>query len=178
VREESGTRHEGMEVKRFDHLNELSLAAAQLILQQALKEVKKKRYFTLVLSGGKTPRLLYQTLASSKLKEKMPREKVHLFWGDERFVPIDHSESNFNLANQQLISKVPVPPENIHRIPVEERTAEKAAQKYEKILKDFFQGTVKKKPYPPFDLILLGVGSDGHTASLFLGSEALKEKKR
>jgi 6-phosphogluconolactonase len=127
--------------------------------------------FTVALSGGSTPKSLYSVLA----KAALPWEKIFFFWGDERHVPPDHPDSNYRMANEALLSRVPVPPENIFRIRAEEN-AEVAAQDYEQTIKSFFQ--LRPAEFPRFDLILLGLGPDGHTASLFLGTAALGETKR
>jgi 6-phosphogluconolactonase len=115
----------------------------------------------------------------------MPWPHIHLFWGDERCVPPDHPESNFSMAFRALISRVPIPSQNVHRVPAEIEPPEDAAKAYEKILRVFFgpSNTHPNRPheggpFPAFDLILLGVGGDGHTASLFPGGRALEETKR
>lgn len=130
--------------------------------------------FTLALSGGSTPRPLYELLASEEWRGRIPWTKLHLFWSDERLVPLDHPESNYRMAREALLRHVPVPAENIHSVPVH-LAIEEAAQQYEREIRTFFR--VRRGP-PAFDLILLGLGADGHTASLFPGSPALAELQR
>jgi 6-phosphogluconolactonase len=149
---------------------------------------KRHGAFTIALSGGNTPRPMYEALTRPPFDTRMPWRDIHLFWGDERCVPSDHPDSNFAMAFRALISKVPVPSQNVHRIPAELNPPEDAAKAYEKILGEFFGSSVKTEthsqamsgvePFPSFDLILLGVGKDGHTASLFPGDRVLEEKKR
>lgn len=127
--------------------------------------------FSVALSGGSTPRALYERLAAAEMAERIPWRKVHLFWGDERCVPPDHPDSNYGLTAAALLRHIPLPPENIHRIAGELPPAE-AARRYEAELRAFFGET------PAFDLVFLGMGEDGHTASLFPGSPALNESHR
>jgi 6-phosphogluconolactonase len=130
--------------------------------------------FTVALSGGNTPRALHALLAAD-YKDKIPWNKTHIFFGDERSVPPDHRESNFRMANEALLSKISIPPENVHRIRAE-LGAEAAAKDYEGQLLQSFSSSGNSRPR--FDLVLLGLGDDGHTASLFPGSTALSEKSR
>lgn len=173
------------EVRRYPNLELLSSAAAEFICSFANERVHKSGLFTIVLSGGKTPKSLYENLAAPPYAAKIPWPHIHLFWGDERCVPGDHPESNFSMAFRALISRVPIPSQNVHRIPAEIEPPEDAAKTYEKILREFFRSsnTHSNFPhggglFPSFDLILLGVGGDGHTASLFPGDQALEETKR
>lgn len=158
-------------IRYFTDFEALSLEAAGFISQTANKGVAEKGLFTLALSGGSTPRRLYELLSSPPVGPEMPWPHIHFFWGDERCVPPDHPESNYGLAYQSLLSKIPLPEKNIHRIPVERGPGLWAAEEYEKEILGFFNS-----PRPSFDLILLGVGKDGHTASLFPGDPALKEE--
>jgi len=141
------------------------------IIQQSLKEQNR---CTFVLAGGSTPKSLYETFASEKFKEAIEWNKVHLFWGDERCVPPDHHDSNYRMTKEALIDHINIPQENVHRIPAENEPAD-TAREYEKTIKIFFGNTSQ---LPAFDIILLGIGEDGHTASLFPGTQALEEKKR
>ena len=169
------------EIRSYSSLPELSLAAAEFIAELAEIRIKEKNIFTLVLSGGSTPRLLYQELASQTISKSIDWQKTHIFWGDERFLPRDHPDSNFALAFESLLSKVGVPPGNINRVPTEIGSAQATAQEYEKTLRKFFPPAVgsEQEPYfPSFDLVLLGLGQDGHTASLFPGEAALEEMDR
>ena len=172
-------------VKRYPNLEVLSDAAAEFICSFANGRVHESGLFTIVLSGGKTPKLLYEKLAAPPYAAKMPWPHIHLFWGDERCVPPDHPESNFPMAFRALISRVPIPSQNVHRIPAEVEPPEGAAKAYEKTLREFFRYSNTHSnfsheggPFPSFDLIVLGVGGDGHTASLFPGDKALGENKR
>ncbi len=166
------------EVKRYPNLEVLSEAAAEFICSLAGERVSQSGLFTIALSGGKTPKSLYEKLAASPHAARMPWPHIHLFWGDERCVPLDHPESNFSMAFHALISKVPIPPQNVHRMPAEIEPPGDAAEAYERILWEFFGSPKEAGLTPTFDLILLGVGKDGHTASLFPGDQALEEEKR
>lgn len=164
-------------VRAYPDLGSLSRAAAESLVALAHRAVAERGRFAVALAGGTTPRLLYALLAN-KYREQIPWPQVHLFWGDERCVPPDHSESNFAMVSQSLISKVPVPPENIHRIPAEVAPPEKAAEAYEQTLRECFHPLVREGSFFSFDVALLGVGADGHTASLFPGDPILEERER
>jgi 6-phosphogluconolactonase len=131
--------------------------------------------FAIALSGGSTPKRLYQLLAASPLREAMPWERVHLFWGDDRFVPWDDPNSNYGMARDAMIAHVPIPPNNVHGIPFSDSAAV-AAQEYERALKSYYGGDTLDPTRPLFDVVLLGMGPDGHTASLFPGKPALEER--
>lgn len=169
-------------VRRFDTMAALCREAAEYIRLRAEAAVREKGFFTLVLSGGRTPKPLYRYLARPALKDLLPWAKTHLFWGDERCVPPEHPDSNFRVARDSLLSRVGVPPGRLHRIPAEKKPPEEAARSYEDHLRRFFSKTDyvpgKRRFFPSFDLILLGAGEDGHTASLFPGDKALQEKQR
>ena len=169
------------EIRCFPNLSDLSRAAAEYTCEIAEEAIKKRNIFTLVLSGGSTPRLLYEELARQPISKRIDWQKTHLFWGDERYLPKNHPESNFALAFQSLIAKVDVPLGNVHRILTESGSAKAAAEDYEKTLRHFFRppSGSEDHPYlPSFDLVLLGLGQDGHTASIFPGDAALVEKYR
>jgi len=168
-------------IRTYLGLEDLSRAAAEYICQIAEEAIRKRGIFTFVLSGGSTPRLLYEELASQPISKRIEWPKTHIFWGDERYVPVDHPESNYGLAFRALVSKVDIPPENVHRILTETVSASTAAVAYEKTLRYFFRppvGSEDDRYFPSFDLVLLGLGHDGHTASLFPGDAALEEKYR
>jgi 6-phosphogluconolactonase len=176
--------HEGTE-KRFVKgelqvqagLDELSRAAASEFNEQARRAVQGKGLFSLALSGGSTPKSLYSLLANDpSFRTEVPWDKIDFFWGDERHVPPDHPESNYRMTNESMFSKVSVPSENIHRIRAENPDAQQAADGYEETVRTFFR--LKAGDLPRFDLVLLGMGPDGHTASLFPGTEALREQRR
>ncbi len=158
-------------------LKNSSIKIAENILELAQTAIADRGFFTFALAGGNTPRLLYESLAS-EYADRIPWHSVHLFWGDERYVPMDHPESNYAMAFQTLISKISIPLENVHRIPTEIEPLEKAAASYEDELRKILLDSGENAISHSFDLILLGVGEDGHTASLFPGDLALKEKKR
>lgn len=156
----------------YGGLAELSKNAANFFLELSLKEVSSKGVFTAALSGGHTPLALYNALSSGYYKKSVPWKNVHLFWGDERCVKPDNPQSNYGAAYNALISKVPIPAENIHRMHGEADPAE-ATREYDGELKRFFGGAA-----PVFDLVLLGLGADGHTLSIFPSSKAVREKDR
>lgn len=131
--------------------------------------------FALSLSGGSTPKRLYELLASSPYRERIPWQRLHLFWGDERFVPPEHPESNYRMAREAMIAQVPIPPDQVHPIPTVP-SPQAAAAAYERTLKDFYGGEMIDPERPLFDVTLLGLGPDGHTASLFPGTPALDER--
>jgi len=156
---------------------ELSQAAATEFVRQAKEAVQAKGVFTVSLSGGSTPKSLYTLLADdASLRAAVPWNQVHFFWGDERHVPPDHPESNYRMAHEAMLTKVPVPPANVHRIKGEYPQAGHAADEYEQTLREFFHPAAGQ--FPRFDLLLLGIGPDGHTASLFPGTAALHEQAR
>ena len=153
---------------------ELSRQTAERFNQLVNQSVHGSGHFTVALSGGSTPKHLYSLLGSPGYKERLPWNHVHLFWGDERCVPPDHPESNFGMVKDALLSKIKIPAENIHRM-AGECEPQAAAAEYEKHLQEFFG--LESGALPRFDLVLLGIGEDGHTASLFPGSKALNETK-
>ena len=127
---------------------------------------------TVALSGGSTPKRMFQILGE-QFRERVAWEKIHFFWSDERHVPPDHPESNYRMAHEALLSHVPVKPENVHRVHGENPNAAEAASEYEQTIIE-----VTKQKLPRLDLIFLGLGTDGHTASIFPGSEVLHETER
>jgi 6-phosphogluconolactonase len=136
------------------------------------------RVFAVCLSGGSTPRRLYECLAGPEIAARFPWNRAHWFWGDERFVPHDHPDSNFRMARDAFLSRVPVPDNNIHAVPTEGLSPEQAAVAYETTLKRFYGADTLAPGRPLFDITLLGIGEDGHTASLFPGQPALQETRR
>jgi 6-phosphogluconolactonase len=167
---------EANEVRIFHDAAELARAAADEISFRIQETLRQSGRFTWALSGGSTPRALYRLLASDEYRERLPWHAIHFFWGDERHVPPDDAKSNFRMAREAMLDAVPVPPENIHRIAGEEPDAERAAKLYEDELRSFF--ALAPGEWPRFDLVLLGLGKDGHTASLFPGSDAVRERER
>lgn len=154
-----------------DTTDALYRAIADAFTQKVRDTLRQQARFTLALSGGNTPRPLYHLLAT-EYRHRVEWNRVHLFWGDERYVPPDHPASNFRMARESLIEPLRIPSANVHAMPVEESSPERAAERYEGHLREFL-GTM-----PRFDLILLGMGADGHTASLFPSTPALAERKR
>ncbi len=138
----------------------------------AQESIRQKERFDLVLSGGSTPRLLYERLCSHPYVDALPWNKIFFYFGDERCVPPDHPDSNYCMAHESLFAKINIPSINIFRMPGE-MSPNEGAQQYERILRNRFPG----QSYPKFDLILLGLGDDGHTASLFPDAAILKEEK-
>lgn len=133
--------------------------------------------FAICLSGGSTPRRLYQMLAESPYRDRLPWDRVHWFWGDERFVPWDHPDSNYGMAYAALLGKAPVPPRNIHGIATNGTPAD-AAVAYERVLKSYYGSESLDPTRPLFDIQILGLGQDGHTASLIPGTSVLEERHR
>jgi 6-phosphogluconolactonase len=133
---------------------------------------------TVALSGGSTPRRLYELLAAPPRRDRIPWERIHWFWGDERFVPPDHPDSNYRMVTEAMLSLVPVPARNIHPVPTLGLDSDEAALGYERTLQEFRGGDRLEAAHPLFDVTLLGLGSDGHTASLFPGTAALEERRR
>ena len=152
-------------------------AGAAEFVRLADEAVMAKGSFTVALSGGLTPRGLYGLLATDRLlRGQMPWDKIHVFWGDERHVPPTDAESNYRMAHEALLSKVPIPPTHVYRIKSEHPDAGQAANDYAHTLREFFQ--VAAGELPRFDLVFLGLGPEAHTASLFPGTKALHETKR
>lgn len=133
--------------------------------------------FRVSLCGGSTPRRLHELLASADFRARFPWERVLWYWGDERFVPYSDPASNFRMTREAMLVAAPVPPENIHPVPVD-GTPEEAASRYERTLQEAYGGAVLNPAKPLFDITLLGLGSDGHTASLLPGAPVLQERKR
>ena len=161
------------EVRIYPDVELLSHEAAKEMVYLVNTIAAEKGSFTIALSGGRTPAVLYQLIAGN-YSSRIPWDKVHIFWGDERYVPAGHTDSNFAMASKTLISHISIPTQNIHPVPTELKPIEKAAEAYEQMFKNFF----KESPFPCLDLILLGVGEDGHTASLFPGDSAIREMHR
>jgi 6-phosphogluconolactonase len=146
----------------FSDLDSLSQAAAERVVSLAHEAVAREGRFSLVLAGGSTPTRLYDLLATA-YRDRMPWPDTHLFWGDERFVPFDHPASNAATARKHLVGRVPVPPDQVHPIPTDAESEMAAASEYARMIREYFEAGRS----PGFDLVLLGLGEDGHTASLF-----------
>jgi 6-phosphogluconolactonase len=135
------------------------------------------RPFRVSLSGGSTPKTLYSLLASDDFRDRFPWQRVAWYWGDERFVPYDHPDSNYRMTREAMLAKAPVPPENVHPVPAD-GTPEEAARRYERTLREAYGGATFDPARPLFDITLLGLGADGHTASLLPGQPVLEERTR
>src|SRR5919199_1602276 len=156
----------------FDDPERVAREAAGLFIRLSVEAASARGAFSVALSGGSTPRRVYELLAEDDYRAQVSWPGVHLFFGDERTVAPDHPDSNYRMANEALLSRVPIPAENVHRIDgVGDAAA--GASKYESELRAFFGDAA----WPRFDLVMLGMGDDGHTASLFPGSAALAEQQ-
>jgi 6-phosphogluconolactonase len=165
------------DVRILPHADALFRAAAEEFALIATEASRSRGAFAVVLSGGSTPRGLYGLLASDpNLKAAVPWDRTHVFWGDERRVPPDHPDSNYRMANETLLSKVPIPSTNVHRIAGEQPDAAFAAAAYEEEIRRHFR--LAPGELPRFDLVLLGLGTEAHTASLFPRTAALEETGR
>ena len=170
----------GTEICVCPNPSELALEAARHFSKLADQYAVGAGRFTVALSGGSTPRAMFSLLAAEPLVTTIPWSSVHFFWGDERAVPPTHPGSNYRMANDTLLSKAPIPRDNIHRIRAELDNCEEAAREYSDRLRQFFAGssgslgTAPLANWPRFDLVLLGMGADGHTASLFPYSSELR----
>ena len=163
------------EIRTLTTPQELFAAAAEEVVHAANEAVAQRGRFTIALAGGSTPKSLYNLVATNA-RTTLPWDRMFFFWGDERHVPPTDPESNYRMAEEAMLSKVPVPPGNVFRIKTENPEAAAAAEDYEKAIRKFFG--LEPGQFPRFDLILLGMGPDGHTASLFPGTTALQEKSR
>jgi 6-phosphogluconolactonase len=164
------------EIRVLSDAQSVAEAAADEFVRLAREALQRKGKFTVALSGGSTPKALYSILAErtqKKIGPEIPWAQIHLFFGDERHVPPDHPDSNYRMANEAMISKIPIPSANVHRIHTENQDASAAAEDYDRTLaKDF---GLSSNGLPRFDLVLLGMGPDGHTASLFPGTSGVQE---
>ncbi len=154
----------------------LGRAAADMFVAFAAEYIEEKERFVAAVSGGSTPIKLFSLLASGDYRDRIDWRYVHFFLADERFVPADHEDSNYRVLNENLLSKIPIPSENLHAVRTDVSSVSLAAALYEDDIRSFFG--ISGYTLPQFDLILLGIGEDGHTASLFPGSDALAERDR
>jgi len=159
------------DLRVYSNLTSLSEAAAETITKKILNVAPASR-FNLALSGGNTPRTLYRIL-STNYRDRIPWEHVHLFWGDERYVPPEDPRSNYGTVRESLLSHIKIPAENIHPMRTNLKDPADAAKTYETVLREYFV-----TPWPSLNLVLLGLGADGHTASLFPNSQILNEGER
>lgn len=161
-------------IEVFPDADALARTVAHRLIETARAKVAEQGVFTLALSGGSTPKKLHRELTAAG--GDLPWDSIHLFFGDERNVGPDHEDSNFRMARETLLDSISIPAENVHRI-LAEQEARQAAAEYEVDLREFFESrNLIREGFPTFDVILLGMGDDGHTASLFPGTEALHEK--
>jgi 6-phosphogluconolactonase len=161
----------------LDTAEDLARSAAETVVRLARRSVERRGRFVIALSGGSTPERLYRALAGEPtFRDAVPWPSVHVCWGDERHVPPAHRDSNYRMAREALLDHVPIPAAQVHRIASEYADPEAAALAYELALRGVFD--LKEGERPSFDLLLLGMGADGHTASLFPGSPALRERTR
>jgi 6-phosphogluconolactonase len=164
------TELEGLRVHVFESAEEVARAAAWRVVEQARESIAARGLYTVALSGGSTPRSTYEMLADESMSRSVDWPKVHIFFGDERMVPPDAAESNYRMANEALLSRVEIPTENVHRIDgVGDAAANASAYELE------MRGLFGDEVWPRLDHVLLGMGDDGHTASLFPGTHALVE---
>ena len=157
-----------------DDAHRFSHEAAEAFIRIVHRRARAGHALSVALAGGSTPRQLYELLATEPYRSRIPWRSLHVFWGDERCVPPHHPASNFRMAREALLARVPIPAANIHRVPTEYVDPPSIAAWYERTLRAFFD--VRATAWPMFDLILLGLGEDGHTASLFPRSPALHDQ--
>lgn len=148
----------------------VAIAAAEFITEKIETVLKTRDRFTIALSGGSTPKRLHQLLAEAPYRNRIDWTRLHIFWGDERYVPLEDERNNAKMAYDTLLNKVPVPAEQIHIMRTDLPDPEESARQYEAILHTYFDGEENS-----FDLLLLGMGDDGHTLSLFPGTEVIHE---
>lgn len=163
------------QVRIFPSEEEFFRGASEKFCELGEQAIRERGRYTVALSGGSTPRGLHDQLATS-FSKRLPWDKVFFFWGDERHVPPDFPESNFRMAKETLLSKLPIPEQNIFRMRGELPDANEAAAQYQKLLHNFFQPAAGE--FPRIDFNLLGMGPDGHTVSLFPGTRGLEECRR
>jgi 6-phosphogluconolactonase len=170
-------RRDGSEIIVLEDAAALSHKAAEILVRRITAVLAQRPYFSIALSGGSTPKALFSLLVEDEsFNAKISWDKIHFFWGDERHVPPQDDKSNYRMAFEMMLARAHVRTENIHRMQAEQADAEKVALDYEQELRKFFQPTADQLPV--FDFNLLGIGPDGHTASLFPETRALHEHKR
>ncbi len=162
-------------VQVLDDVEALARRCLDIFIGTAEQVIKTRNVFHLAISGGHTPKKFFELLAGEQKSLSLPWDKIHLFWVDERYVPHDSVHSNYKLAADTFLSKVPIPKQNVHPIPTEHDDTSSASKKYETTIRLVFN--IKSGQLPRFDLIILGMGADGHTGSLFPGSFASLDTK-
>jgi len=163
-------------VRVYPNPAEVARAAARLFVDYAWQAISRYGRFMVALSGGNTPRAMFQLLASAEFRGQVDWAKVHVFWSDERAVPPDHPDSNYGMARRELLLRVPIPQANVHRMEAERANIGRAAHDYEEVLRQYLE--LDDRGFPRFHLILLGMGTDGHTASLFPGTRVTRQTSR
>jgi 6-phosphogluconolactonase len=164
------------EVRRFADVAALYAAGAAALAESAVDAVQRNGVFRVALAGGSTPKGMYSLLATdARLRSTIPWNRIDFFWSDERYVPAEHPDSNYGMAFSAMLSKVNVPPTQVHRVRTEDGAAVAVADSYAAEIRSALS---TPKGIPRFDLIVLGIGADGHTASLFPGTDALHEEAR
>lgn len=163
------------ELRVYNDAEQLARAAAELFVSLSASAIHTRGRFRIVLSGGSTPRRVYQLLSTAEFSNRVDWHRVDFFWGDERYVSAEDRESNYRMTSETLLSHISIPTENVHRIRTEISPPSEAASAYEMEIRKSFQNT---SSIPQFDLIFLGLGTNGHTASLFPHSAALSEPAR
>ncbi len=165
-----------VDIKIYDNRENLFIAAAERWFEIYKKSILERGIFHVSLAGGSTPRQLYKLISRPEISKKTDWRRVHIYFGDERAVPCDHPDSNFRMAKEAFLDRIPIPCSNIHRIETENGDVQEAALRYEQVLINNLPES--EKGIPQFDLVLLGIGPDGHTASLFPGTDILYQQKR
>jgi 6-phosphogluconolactonase len=160
----------------FRDSDELAHNVAERFIQISKEAIDQRGRAIIALAGGSTPKRLYQLLVTEEYQNRIQWHRIHLFLGDERYVPLDHDDSNFRMIKESLLDRIPIPEENVHPVPTHLHAAD-AALAYEQEIRQV-TGAENRAPVPAFDLVLLGIGGDGHTASLFPETGALQENER
>jgi len=163
-------------VQVFADPEEVARGSARLFVDYAWQSIAKHGQFMVALSGGTTPKRMFQLLASDQFKGQVDWAKVHVFWSDERAVPPTSSESNYGMARRELLIRVPIPEGNVHRMEAEKPSIGRGAHEYEEVLRKYLD--LDDRGFPRFHLIFLGMGQDGHTASLFPGGRVTRQTSR
>lgn len=179
---DTGGIHKGVPTEILPGVNvypdsaEVARGAARHFVEYAWQSIAKDGQFMVALSGGETPRLMFALLASDEFRGQVDWAKVHVFWSDERAVPPADPESNYGMARREFLIRVPIPQGNVHRMEAEKQSIGRAAHEYEEVLRKYLD--LDDRGFPRFHLIFLGLGKDGHTASLFPGTRVLRQTSR
>ena len=164
------------DIQVFSSPAEVARGAARLFVDYAWQSIAKDGQFMVALSGGKTPQQMFQLLASDEFRGQVDWARVHVFWGDERAVPPTNAESNYGMARREMLIRVPIPEGNVHRMEAEKPSIGRAAHEYEEVLRKYLE--LDDRGFPKFHLIFLGLGTDGHTASLFPSGRVTRQTSR